>query len=148
LDGTARIKGAHVDIGAYEYDRNTYDSDGDGMPDGWEDDHTLSPINAADKHLNKDLDPVDNYGEYLADTHPANPNLYFHLSAISNTPAAKVFFGSSSNRSYRLLSCGDLTKGSWSNVTGRVRGTGAADSLTDPGGLGTNRAYRVSVGLP
>ncbi|MES2508192.1 MAG: hypothetical protein V4599_15925, partial [Verrucomicrobiota bacterium] len=46
------------------------DTDEDGMPDVWEDLHTLNKNNAADAGVDSDLDGLSNLREYLAGTLP------------------------------------------------------------------------------
>ncbi|MES2737306.1 MAG: DUF1800 family protein [Verrucomicrobiota bacterium] len=46
------------------------DTDEDGMPDGWEDLHTLNKNNVADAAVDSDLDGLSNLREYLAGTLP------------------------------------------------------------------------------
>ena len=49
------------------------DSDGDGLPDGWEVRHGLNPLDAGGGHGgggDLDSDGLSNYGEYLAGTDP------------------------------------------------------------------------------
>lgn len=48
------------------------DTDGDGMPDTWENTYGLNP-NANDAAGDLDSDGVSNYNEYLAGKNPANP---------------------------------------------------------------------------
>lgn len=48
------------------------DTDGDGMPDGWEVYYTLNPLDAADGSLDPDNDGLTNAQEYQ---HGTNPNL-------------------------------------------------------------------------
>jgi len=45
------------------------DTDGDGMPDGWEAKNGLNPTNARDASADSDGDGVTNLGEYLAFSH-------------------------------------------------------------------------------
>jgi len=47
------------------------DSDGDGMPDGWEIVHGLNP-NVNDAHADPDGDGLDNLGEFTSGTDPNN----------------------------------------------------------------------------
>ena len=48
------------------------DSDGDGMPDWWEQLHGLDPADPADAHYDADGDGLSNLAEYLAGTNPNN----------------------------------------------------------------------------
>lgn len=48
----------------------TWDSDGDGIPDEWEKAHGLDPFNAADAALDPDNDGFSNLEEFLAGTDP------------------------------------------------------------------------------
>jgi hypothetical protein len=52
---------------------NHYDSDGDGMPDGWESSHDLDPLNAAGENGTEgdgDADGLSNFDEWLNNTLP------------------------------------------------------------------------------
>ena len=54
-----------------------FDTDADGMPDGWERLNSLSPVSAAGAHGaagDPDGDSLSNYGEWLAETLPQNPD--------------------------------------------------------------------------
>jgi hypothetical protein len=112
-----------VDIGAYEYDSVTTDSDGDQASD---------------------------YEEHVADTDPANPNDTFQINAISNASPVSVYFESSSNRWYTMAGCSNLLDGTWTNVPGagpRV-GVGGSDLLQDTNVPVRGPFYRLEVELP
>lgn len=49
------------------------DSDGDGLPDKWENDHGLNPQDPSDAETDLDQDGFTNIEEFLAKTDPANP---------------------------------------------------------------------------
>ena len=50
------------------------DSDGDGMPDYWEEKYGLNPNNSTDASEDLDKDGFTNLEEYLAKTDPTNPD--------------------------------------------------------------------------
>ncbi|MCF6252577.1 MAG: hypothetical protein L3J75_15130 [Methylococcaceae bacterium] len=61
-------------LGEYQHDTDPKDSDSDndGMPDGFEVNHGLNPLNAADAHGDADNDGFSNLIEYLAGTSPTD----------------------------------------------------------------------------
>jgi hypothetical protein len=138
---------ATVDIGAYEYSPAAYDTDGDGMADGWEHGYGLDPTNALDAAENPDGDPHTNLDEYLADTDPTNALSYLRIVALSNLPPWTVYFRpSSTNRFYTLESNTNLSAVGWGNIAGQVRvpGTGGTQSLSDTN-ISGSRFYRVEA---
>lgn len=50
--------------------QSEFDTDGDGMPDGWEARFGLNPASAGDPALDPDGDGLDNVGEFLAGRNP------------------------------------------------------------------------------
>jgi len=54
--------------------RDEDDSDKDGMPDVWEDEHGLNPDDPTDRTTDPDGDGLQNYEEYVRDTDPNNPD--------------------------------------------------------------------------
>jgi len=110
LDGAPRIVGANVDMGAYEYDVATADSDGDGMTDGWEALYFGSATGAL-ASANADVDSSNNGDEYIAGTDPTNAASFF---SITNTSA---------------IAEGFVMR--WEAVTGRVYGVNWTATLTN-----------------
>lgn len=96
LDGLVQVSGDYGNYpGASETDPNLHDTDNDGatdyneimiqvpstnpirgdtdeddIPDGWEIEHGLNPLNSGDRNQHYDSDGVTNFGEYLQDTDP------------------------------------------------------------------------------
>ena len=94
FDGTVT-----VDIGAYEYDPVSADSDSDTFSDA---------------------------EEHIADTGSLDSNDWFRITGVEG---ASVFFDLSSNRWYTLLGCTNLLSDDWKPVQGSRKGTGGADVL-------------------
>jgi T5SS/PEP-CTERM-associated repeat protein len=59
------------------------DTDGDGMPNGWEQSHGLDPLNAADANADADGDGMSNLQEYLAGTDPTNSASAFRIIEVA-----------------------------------------------------------------
>ena len=151
----ARPLGAGCDLGAFEYNIGRDDSDGDGIPDEWELDHGLDPLNPADGPAHGDADGVPNDDEYLADTDPQDSDDYFRLTDCYYNPARPdrgilVGFNSSSNRLYTLYFTPALSNRCvWAALPGQInqQGVGSYDGLSDTNAPAayTARTYRVTA---
>ncbi|MCK5606309.1 hypothetical protein KAR91_30695, partial [Candidatus Pacearchaeota archaeon] len=91
------------------------DTDGDGMPDGWEVDYDLNPI-VDDSSDDPDNDGLNNRDEFQrgSDPHdPDDPCLYIdylvinpHFSALTSFDTDRVvFFNSSQSTCFEMVSC-------------------------------------------
>ena len=148
--GEPRPYGASHDMGAYEYNRDTYDTDGDRMVDGWEADHSLDPL-TADADVHSDSDPYVNGEEYIADTDPLDGDDYLRITSITNNPYRFVSFPSSTGRVYALRAVPFAADGvSWNTVGTNinVRGNGAIYTAADTNEPLGHAVYRVEVRLP
>ena len=74
-------------------DPNNWDTDGDGMPDGWEVKHGLNPLWPYDALLDHDNDGMPNIYEYKYGTNPraADSHLITRLIVNSNPVAPNEF---------------------------------------------------------
>jgi len=89
-----------VDMGAYEYDPVSTDSDGDRFSD---------------------------FDEHTADTGLLDSNDWFR---ITGNTSGTVFFDSSDARRYALMGCTNLVEGIWTPAAPARMGVGGADSMS------------------
>jgi hypothetical protein len=145
LDGTPRIIGGVVDIGAYE---STSGSTANGIPWSWLLQYGLATDGSAD-HQQADADTFDNLQEYIADLNPTNAASYFRITDISHSPTTTVSFVSSASRAYTLISVSNLSSSAWQPVPGAGprMGTGGADALSDINVPPKGPFYRLKVEL-
>ncbi|MCW5559961.1 MAG: hypothetical protein KIT22_19255, partial [Verrucomicrobiae bacterium] len=66
------------------------DTDGNGVPDGWE--LRYFGVTGIDLSADSDQDGVSNYLEYLAGTSPVDPDDVFHLDITVDSEEAQVSF--------------------------------------------------------
>ena len=71
--GLRKIFKDYQELAVYGTNRNSSDTDGDNMPDGWEVTYGLNP-NANDASSDKDNDGYSNLQEYRAGTDPTDPS--------------------------------------------------------------------------
>lgn len=119
------------------------DSDGDGMPDSWENANGLASGSAADANLDADHDGMTNLHEYLAGTDPQDAASRFTNAITRDGGVPTVRFLARAGHSYTVQYSNSL--GSWSKladitppaVTGEV-------GVADPTAVGqTKRFYRI-----
>ena len=125
------------------------DSDGDGMPNGWEHAHFGSATGGAPGGDN-DGDGYLNGDEYVADTNPTNAAS--HFPAITNIGATVWILEmdpTSTGRVYDVLRSTDLLDGTngWMPYGFDRTGTGGRVTFTITN-AGPTRFYRTGVRLP
>ena len=121
------------------------DTDGDGLPDGWELQYfgNLSQTDTDDP----DGDGFSNLQEFLAGTDPTDFGSALRITSITADGAdILINFTTCSSRFYELQSNDDLTTSNWATLISDVLGTGGIVSIADLGGGNqTNRFYRVKL---
>lgn len=129
------------DFGLYAYD---------GINDAWQVRYFGLNNHQGGPFSDPDGDGIRNESEFIADTNPTNAASYFRITAISNLPPRTVYFKSSADRAYTLISVSNLSSGVWSAVThaGPRPGTGGQDSLSDTNVPPRGPFYRLKVELP
>ena len=117
------------------------DTDGDGIPDAWEQQFALNPNSAADRNSDKDGDGSSNWSEFIAGTDPSDTNSFLRIVLkVAGTPS--VEFAAVSNRTYTVQYANAL---GWpwqrlANVLARTNNR--VEAIPDPAWT-TNRFYRL-----
>ncbi|MBP7276252.1 MAG: hypothetical protein KBA51_08630 [Kiritimatiellae bacterium] len=131
------------------------DADGDGMSDLFENEH-FGDIVSAPPDGDLDVDGMTNLDEYIADTHPGDPDSLLTLDSIrpeSSDPGDGFLVSisySSAQRVYFLLRTTDLMipMVDWDTVSGPMPGADGELTLRDGFPPETAAFYGVEVALP
>jgi hypothetical protein len=123
------------------------DTDGDGMPNGWEWDNGLDPNDSADAAGDLDGDGMTNLQEHRAGTNPRNAASVLRITAVERVGAdLRVSFSSESNKLYRVERDDSITSTNWTLVQDNISGTGGIVPVTDTtASIASNRYYRVRL---
>ncbi len=129
------------------------DSDGDGLPDYWENQNHLDPNNPdgdEGAESDKDGDGVSAILEFLADFNPANPNDGQLLTPIISPVGAtkRLQFPVIPNRRYQVETTTDFANWVNAGASFTVSSANPAYLWTDPSTATPNRFYRVRISLP
>lgn len=120
-----------LDTSEFSY-RLILDSDHDGMPDGYEDDH-FGGYKLGDPDEDEDDDGSSNLAEFMAGTDPgdSDSNLRFTEICLSGDDKAITFESSATRRYDADRSQSVLGEGGWVTVLYERSGTGGAITFTD-----------------
>jgi len=132
------------------------DTDGDGLPDWWEDQVGLNKTNAADATLDLDGDGASNVDEFRAGTLPNNVNSVFRIVALQpEADNLRITWTTVGGKSYRIQTNAPPANGSLTNnfadlgpvISVPGIGESTTNYLVAPGVLTNARAryYRVRL---
>lgn len=163
LDGDGLVNTQEFFVGT---DHERWDTDGDGVPDGYEVDHNLLALDPGDAAGDLDQDGVANWAEYVAGTRANDSNSLFEVAAAARGGGGMlVQHTTESGRLYRVLFA-DGFPGAWSWQSFGQTGVPVGSYVeTGPGGLHTftddftaatsggeptqgTRAYTIRVSAP
>lgn len=106
----------------------TQDSDGDGLPDGWEVRHSLSPRNPADASIDTDGDGVSNLEEFKAGSSPTDAQSVFRMTQVRRQASGlQIEFRAVPGRQYQMEQAPALGQGlPWQAVGEPIRAMGGS----------------------
>ena len=122
------------------------DTDGDGMPDYFED-AFFGDITNALPHADDDGDGDSNLQELGAATDPTRDDSYLVIYDLATSPARVVTVKSALARAYSLYGREDLYGSEWTQLTNNIPGTGGWLDIPVPLGY-TNLFIRVGAERP
>jgi len=170
VDGLSVPWGPQPDVGAHEYkpdvdgdglidtnevdqlltDPTNKDSDGDGMPDGWEISNKLNPL-LKDGTIDSDGDLVNNFEEYIAGTIITNSESFFRVKSCSNLAEKReldIKWEGALGRLYTIYYTTNLISSDWGSTSIRnIKGvdkTMSCKIMTTPQ---KSRFYKLEVKL-
>jgi len=89
------------------------DTDGDGLPDSWEERHGFDPNDPTDAQQDSDSDFLTNEEEYVAGTDPNDRHDYLRIERIAADGTVTLGFHAISNRTYSVLYKNSLEESAW-----------------------------------
>jgi hypothetical protein len=121
------------------------DSDGDGLPDAWE--QQFFGSDSAQAAEDSDADGLSNLQEYHSGTNPVDAASLPHITGVEMTPAGlRVSFSAVPARRYQIERCDDLLSGEWRPIAEPATASGAVGQIIDPSGHGARQHfYRIRV---
>jgi len=145
---TSRVNGADARPEKATNDVSNFlirsDTDGDGLPDDWEQQYFASTT-AANANDDSDGDGVSNYGEYVTGTNPTNPGSRLGPATVAyDGMTFTVTFNTVPLKRYQVEYSDSLVSGSWYNL-GNIRAASSNNlTVTDTPGVGVStRFYRL-----
>jgi hypothetical protein len=123
------------------------DSDGDGIPDGWEFASGSDPFNATDAQLDPDGDGMTTYQEYIAGTDPRDPQSSFRIDRVSVAGNVTIEFRAMANRVYRIEYAESVTSPVWTTLKDVEAGPEAFQATVTDTNVSSGRYYRLRTAI-
>jgi hypothetical protein len=125
---------------------NPVDTDGDGLPDAWENSHSLSATNQTDASLDSDGDGHSNLQEFLAGTNPLDPWDVLTTHLVLDGGGWNLQFEGVARVGYAVQSAASLPAAIWTTIAEiPARATNSTLALPLNAGTSTNLFLRVQA---
>ena len=125
------------------------DTDGDGMPDSWENTYGFDPGNPSDAAQDADSDGQSNLSEFLSATDPRNAVSRFGITSVVpvGSDGVRLSFLAQAGKAYAIQFRDSLTTGSWQELIGvPAESSARVYTFTDSLPAGTRmRFYRLVI---
>ena len=125
---------------------NYLDTDADGLPDAWEIQHGLDPLDPGDARQDSDGDGFDNRAEFAAGTDPRDPQSRLTLGSVqASSGGVTLRFTAVAGKSYVVEFSATATGPFWSRLSAiKPRPVSGTVTVVDPSAAraGT-RFYRL-----
>ncbi len=124
------------------------DTDGDGLPDYWENLYNFNLNDPTDAALDADGDGVSNLGEFIQGSNPRDAADPLSITATRASGADYFFtFKSVVGRSYRIEYKNKLSDPEWQTLGADILASAATTEIADPGVIGGvfARFYRARL---
>jgi hypothetical protein len=126
------------------------DTDGDGIPNGWEQTHGLDPLNPDDADADPDKDGMSNLQEYQAGTNPTNAASCLKITSLTLTNGSvRVRWSAVGGKHYVVQTNSDLGA-VFSDASPVIAVPGTAETVTnylDPGAATNSRTHYYRIRL-
>ena len=121
------------------------DSDGDGIPDWWENQYNLGDLASMDATTDGDKDGLLDLDEFILGSNPNDPASGRPAPVLTNVPGSgfTVSFQTMTGRTYQVVGSDDLTlpSTSWPIIGAPVQGDGTVKSVTDSSATASTRKF-------
>jgi T5SS/PEP-CTERM-associated repeat protein len=128
----------------------SFDADGDGIPNNWEQAHGLDPLNPLDAAADNDGDKMNNLQEYLAGTNPTNAASCLRItSQVMTGKNIRVTWTVVGGKRY-VLQASTTASGGYTDLSPVITIPGSSETVTNYLHLGAvtnspSRYYRVRL---